>query len=47
MRVVAEWKPLLTASNTATINSVDVVDLTDNNTITITATGPGITIQFG
>ena len=31
----------VTASNTATINSVDVVDLTDNNTITITATGPG------
>jgi gliding motility-associated-like protein len=31
----------VTASNTATIVSVDVVDLTDNNTVTVNATGPG------
>jgi gliding motility-associated-like protein len=31
----------VTASNIATIVSVDVVDLTDNNTVTVNATGPG------
>lgn len=31
----------VTASNVATIVSIDVVDLTDNNTITINVTGPG------
>ncbi|MBA4316798.1 MAG: hypothetical protein C0412_00200, partial [Flavobacterium sp.] len=32
----------VTASNIATIVSVDVVDLTDNNTVTVNATGPGV-----
>lgn len=32
----------VTASNSATINSIDVVDLTDINTITVNATGPGV-----
>jgi gliding motility-associated-like protein len=31
----------VTASNSATIVSVDVVDLTDNNTVTVNVTGPG------
>ncbi|NDP26061.1 MAG: T9SS type B sorting domain-containing protein [Flavobacterium sp.] len=32
----------VTASNKASITSVDVVDLSDNNTVTVTVTGPGI-----
>ena len=32
----------VTASNSATISSIDVVDLTDINTITVNATGPGV-----
>ncbi len=31
----------VTASNKATITSIDVVDLTDNNTVTVNVTGPG------
>jgi gliding motility-associated-like protein len=31
----------VTASNIATITSIDVVDLTDNNTVTVNVTGPG------
>ncbi len=32
----------VTASNIATIDSVDVVELSDNNTITVNAKGPGV-----